>query len=1409
MTVKPAYFDRIRQGSAKRWQQLEQDPELAGPWHQLFKQVQSPRHVLSELLQNADDADACRATVRIDDGVFTFSHDGVDFTEEHFASLCRFGYSNKRALHTIGFRGIGFKSTFSLGDRVELFTPTLCVEFEKERFTLPSWRDNGNVCDGLTRVRVQSVERRRQKELEKNFSEWLTSSKSLLFFRNLRRIEIGENTIHWRKQKNGPVSGSEWVALESAPDELFLHIRSSEEPFPDEALEEIRQERLLAMDEKADFPPCRVEIVLNSGGRLYVVLPTGVETDLPFACNAPFIQDPARLKIKDPDISPTNRWLLARCGRLAAETMMNWLGNGKLSLSNRAAAYALVPETPIDSSALEDSCAAIVAEAFGEAIEERRVLLTEDGTLVAAGKSLAIPCELLDIWSREQTMALLDERERPPLCREIQSAHRDRLIEWKLVDEIDRLAFVKTLSEKRIPKPGTWHQLLQLWAFVAPEVTGYHRHGINAENLQLVPTQGKRYLEPATNVVRLGEKKLLQSEEDWEFLSQHLLVLNQNWTRFLAEKQRLAEETDEQPLGAWVAEALALLDDMRLAEASNVDEVLATVAAQFFGKGTTDSGAAVRLTQIAAKLGVAVDEEFNFRTRDEVFRSTKDSILFDADGTLESLLPDTMRESKLLHKDYTRRFQSCTGEEWDKWVTSGRASLRTFVPFVGKVLQPGRRRKLDEELERRGYEGPVEPRFKDPWFFIDDWDFDKALWDHWTEMEAEAPNLWGVIVERLISERDSFWSKHAAARVGESSRNNSESYLRIQGLRPAWVMSLRDKPCLPDTRGFFHKPADLLRRTPETESLLDVETFVHGRLDNERNRALLDLLGVQSTPTGPDRLLERLFALSKAKNAPVREVEKWYLRLDQMLETCSTDDATSIRKAFRTKKLILTEDGSWADAKGVFLYASEDDAPGAAVVRSSVNDLTLWMKVGVAERPTVELALEWLKALPSGKALSQEDARRVRNLLARHPIRLFEECEHWLSLAGTWEPVSSLRFAVTMQSLTPWQHLHEWVKKQTANLRDLQVEVTANPPFSILPPLAGAVEERFSIPPANAHSPEHKPWLATFGAELARVELDSEDETSRVRTLAARAAKTRWHRIAGVEVVPYIGGKPAGTARAVDVAWMDDALYVGSLNKAKLARRVPEELGKVFGRADIKAALDYSFERAPEDVREYLAENFTLAARPEKPVEAHLPEEAADEGQTEATLRSVDDERNSDADASDVYAAPIFSESIGGLRERPAPEDGQALGFDDDFLDIQPPPSSKPKTIKPPLMERFACSRGFRKVDSRQFVHDAGDAIGRVSDSPFPWEHRDVAGKILRWYWASEHCLARQPLQIDAEVWGLIEKYPGTYALVLTDLDGEPTEVTGVELVSMREAGSITLYPAAYRLVQTEDAAHA
>ena len=188
----PAYFEEIRRRSSSRWDQLESDPELAGPWHQLFKQVQSPRHVLSELLQNADDAGATETSVRIEDGVFVFTHNGEDFTEEHFASLCRFGYSNKRALHTIGFRGIGFKSTFSLGDVVELYTPTLSVAFDRSRFTEPTWLE----CQILDRAADDDTrglrKRASRREVEKNLQEWLKSPLSLLFFNHIRRMRIGD-----------------------------------------------------------------------------------------------------------------------------------------------------------------------------------------------------------------------------------------------------------------------------------------------------------------------------------------------------------------------------------------------------------------------------------------------------------------------------------------------------------------------------------------------------------------------------------------------------------------------------------------------------------------------------------------------------------------------------------------------------------------------------------------------------------------------------------------------------------------------------------------------------------------------------------------------------------------------------------------------------------------------------------------------------------------------------------------------------------------------------------------------------------------------------------------------------------------------------------------------------------------
>ena len=205
MSSPPAFYESIRQKATRRWDQLERDRELAGPWKLLFKQVQSPRHVISELLQNADDAGATEASVRIENQTFIFEHNGEDFSEEHFASLCRFGYSNKKTLHTIGFRGIGFKSTFSLGDCVKLFTPTLSVCFRRERFTEPHWLSEDVDTLGKTQIIVEMEEQHRQLEVKKNHEEWLKSPISLLFFNNIRRMQIGDQQVRWISRGPGPI----------------------------------------------------------------------------------------------------------------------------------------------------------------------------------------------------------------------------------------------------------------------------------------------------------------------------------------------------------------------------------------------------------------------------------------------------------------------------------------------------------------------------------------------------------------------------------------------------------------------------------------------------------------------------------------------------------------------------------------------------------------------------------------------------------------------------------------------------------------------------------------------------------------------------------------------------------------------------------------------------------------------------------------------------------------------------------------------------------------------------------------------------------------------------------------------------------------------------------------------------
>jgi len=1410
MSGKPPYFEKIKQSAARRWYQLESDPELAGPWHQLFKQVQSPRHILSELLQNADDAGATSAIVHIEGNTFIFEHNGDDFTEEHFASLCRFGYSNKRALHTIGFRGIGFKSTFSLGDNVDLMTPTLAVRFNKKRFTEPHWMDGVEQPKSRTRIQVAISDNHRLKEVEKNLDEWVKSPVSLLFFNHIRHLSIGNREVCWKRQGHGPVQHSEWVSLVGDEADTFLHIRSGKEAFPEEAIAEIKQERMLGAGEETEFPPCKVEIVLGASGRLYVVLPTGVETTLPFACNAPFIQDPARVKIKDPETSPTNRWLLQRAGSLAAMVMQQWLGMSVMKIVERCQAYGLMPDVDREDNSLEGVCDTYVEEAFQDAIEEQPLLLTEEGELVLSQEGVHIPGEIFNIWPADQASKLLDEAARPALSKYISESNLEKLLSWELVEQISKDDLLSILQEKHLPRPESWARLLNLWVYIATELTNY-RYVSGIKHYKIVPVQGKNMLYSAEEVVRLGERKLLQSEADWELLGKYLIVLNQNWTKYLADKKRSAAEDNDAVLERHSAAAYSILEKTGLQDTSDANKVIKLVADAFFSREDVNHSECIQLAQIAAKLNVTVGESLSYVTRDGYLNSTNKPLYVDSDGSLEELISKDARDSCLLHPDYYSKYTSCSRDEWNKWVESGRSGLQTFVPLSQTQKTIYGHQMIEEEARNRGLEPDFVYNYVTSQFIVEDWDFDAESWEQWKKLSKTDSNVWKKIILFIISQREGYCQKSRSARILHVATTGNTRQLTTEPLLPSWVLAFRQLSCLPDTRGFLHKPDELLRRTPETEALLDVEPFVNGEIDTEVNRPLLDLLGVRSTPTGPERILERLRALARADKPPVHEVEKWYVRLDQISGNCDTAEIQKLRDAFQSEKLILTQDGAWQLLAGVFLAADEEDVPGAATILAAVNDLSLWRRLGIAERPTADLAIQWLMGLPSGESLSQDDARRVRALIPRFPERIWNECGHWLNLAGAWVTTQSLRYALTMQSLLPWKHLHQSIKDSTADLQRLPAETANQQPFSDLPLLAVHIEERLDRDSGAIGKPQRKEWLTVLGEHLCRIELESEDQAMLIRSLGDRLARTLWHEAKGLKIIPYVKGVPAGTSRNADVVWLDTALYVETLSVAKLAKCVPDEIGKVFGRDDIRAALGYGFDRSPRDVSAYMEENFTLGqhtvtSSTEPPMVNTGDIEPEPETVTEpeytgngATSHDSEETEEKHGDTVvDVTGDEEYHYDISKLQEQQEEQEEQE--------EPQEPRTRHPQ--KPPklgIMEQFAKARGFRKEGDGRFFSDSDGWIARTNGVRFPWEYRDANGELVCYYWHKDHCLEREPLQLEADIWGLIDEHPETYALILSDNEGNPVEITGSRLRAMRDEGKVTLYPATYRLVYGHD----
>jgi hypothetical protein len=640
-------------------------------------------------------------------------------------------------------------------------------------------------------------------------------------------------------------------------------------------------------------------------------------------------------------------------------------------------------------------------------------------------------------------------------------------------------------------------------------------------------------------------------------------------------------------------------------------------------------------------------------------------------------------------------------------------------------------------------------------------------------LAQEGEPVWDKVVKMILNHYSV--EDILSAELTEWSRGWNYSHLMQQRLPASWVLKLRELPCLPDTQGVLRKPSELLRRTPQTEIMQGIEPFLDLSLDKEEFHRKLDALGVRTRPLQPEIFFNWLRALAEAPNPPIPELENLYAHVDRLFDHASTEETEQMKKAFQIERLIFSDSSTWETASSVFLMANEEDVPGAPLIRESLRGLSLWRKVGVADRPSIELAIKWLKELEAYRKLSSEDLKRARAILPRAPVKIWNKCQHWLNLSGEWMPCKELNYSLSMQSLIAWEHLYEPIKKQTADFRSLPATIVVEPPFSEIPTLASTIEERLSIDEASlVGKKEPIPWLNAFGKLMYRITISDKAKNERIRELALSLSKIKQQQVRELNTTPYIGSQPVGTSRQTDVAWIKDQLYIMDIHPAKLAKRIPEEIAKLIEDTEIKAALSYCYKRTDGEIQEYLEENFDLLPPDKVESEPPVPDDRMEEPETDL-------DREEPVEISFEPTTNMVTEEMEG----------------EDETQVRVRTSVVPK---PSLIERFALAKGFHKQDGR-FCKEDGSWIGRnESGEIFPWIYYSVSGEKLCFYLPIEQCLEEEPIELAHEAWTILQKYPETHSLILVDRQGKPVERSGKELTKMVSTGQITIHPATYRI---------
>ena len=262
--------------------------------------------IIVELLQNADDARSSRVYITEKDSNVIFANNGRPFNDADVMAISRSGASEKKRGVTIGYRGIGFKSTSFLSSEIIIYSNETAFSFSKAKTAKALGVDE----DHVPTIRIPFL-------VDAAPYKWIIDDLQ----------ENGYTTIFIFKSSNKEVLREE---IESLSSDLMLFLKNLKEietsgMGEDKLLRVARRSKdwgqeitidrkkwglidnciAFKMDEDV-FVECDSDEAVY-----YTFLPTYDKTPFPFKLNGDFSTDPSRKHIRQDETTQTTLSALA------------------------------------------------------------------------------------------------------------------------------------------------------------------------------------------------------------------------------------------------------------------------------------------------------------------------------------------------------------------------------------------------------------------------------------------------------------------------------------------------------------------------------------------------------------------------------------------------------------------------------------------------------------------------------------------------------------------------------------------------------------------------------------------------------------------------------------------------------------------------------------------------------------------------------------------------------------------------------------------------------------------------------------------------------------------------------------------------------------------------------------------